>query len=342
MTIQKGPSGALGTTIEAGEIGSGAVTTAKLATDLVVTHALGSASTPSITFTGDTNTGIFSPTADTIAFAEGGVESMRIDSSGNLGIGTSSPAQKLDVVTSGGPSVIRNTSYRAEAGQAALGLRFARGTVSSPTIVLNGDTIGVIDFYPYNGTNFNLQTAQIQAKVNGTVTSSSIPTDIVFGTDAAGEAYATNRERMRINQFGVGIGGAVPSSGTGITFPATQSASSNANTLDDYEEGTWTPTTPVGISVSTAWYQKIGNSVFINAFINVNSNSNTSSFIITGLPFGLLSGSSSVGCFNNKNEDLYAYMDGTGIFIRTSGNNSRQCNELSGNFVAFQMSYLTT
>ncbi len=47
----------------------------------------GSASTPSITFTGDTNTGIFSPAADTIAFAEGGVEAMRIDSSGRVGIG---------------------------------------------------------------------------------------------------------------------------------------------------------------------------------------------------------------------------------------------------------------
>ncbi len=58
----------------------------------------GSASTPSITFTGDTNTGIFSPAADTIAFTEGGVESMRINSSGNVGVGTTSPTGKLTVV----------------------------------------------------------------------------------------------------------------------------------------------------------------------------------------------------------------------------------------------------
>jgi hypothetical protein len=45
----------------------------------------------------DTNTGIFFPAADTIAFGEGGSEAMRIDSSGNVGIGTSSPGAKLAV-----------------------------------------------------------------------------------------------------------------------------------------------------------------------------------------------------------------------------------------------------
>jgi hypothetical protein len=57
-----------------------------------VEFADGSASTPSITNDGDTNTGIFFPAADTIAFSEGGVEAARFDSSGNLGLGATPSA----------------------------------------------------------------------------------------------------------------------------------------------------------------------------------------------------------------------------------------------------------
>jgi predicted RecA/RadA family phage recombinase len=57
-----------------------------------IEFADGSASTPSITNSGDTNTGMFFPAADTIAFTEGGTESMRLDSSGNLGLGVTPSA----------------------------------------------------------------------------------------------------------------------------------------------------------------------------------------------------------------------------------------------------------
>lgn len=76
---------------------------------------------------------------------------------------------------------------------------------------------------------------------------------------------------------------------SGIKFPATQSASTNANTLDDYEEGTWTPTDASGaglsFSVTSAYYIKIGKLVFVNTYFSYPSTSNASPAIIGGLPF---------------------------------------------------------
>ena len=63
--------------------------------------AAGTTAAPSISPTGDSNTGIFFPSADTIAFGEGGAESARFDSNGHLGIGTNSPTGKLDLYTTG-------------------------------------------------------------------------------------------------------------------------------------------------------------------------------------------------------------------------------------------------
>ena len=68
----------------------------------ISTFSAGSNTAPSITTAGDTNTGIFFPAADTIAFTEGGVESMRIDSAGNVGIGTNSPSTYGKFVVFGG------------------------------------------------------------------------------------------------------------------------------------------------------------------------------------------------------------------------------------------------
>lgn len=79
--------------------------------------AAGSASAPVITRTGDTNTGIFFPAADTIAFAEGGTEAMRLDSAGNMGLGVTSPSYRLDVDRGASNGVV--AKFGRSGGQAA-------------------------------------------------------------------------------------------------------------------------------------------------------------------------------------------------------------------------------
>jgi hypothetical protein len=104
---------------------TGASVTGTLSASAATTFSAGSVSAPAITTTGDTNTGIFFPAADAIAFSEGGVESMRIDSAGNVGIGTTLPVQKLEVLGNSGlatgtgnPIAIRISDTSADAGAA--------------------------------------------------------------------------------------------------------------------------------------------------------------------------------------------------------------------------------
>ena len=87
----------------------------------------------------------------------------------------------------------------------------------------------------------------------------------------------------------IGVGAATASaSGAGVTFPATQSASSDANTLDDYEEGTWTPSIGGSTTYITqnAYYTKCGNVVTITGSMKINSQAgNANTYQITSLPF---------------------------------------------------------
>jgi len=93
----------------------------------------------------------------------------------------------------------------------------------------------------------------------------------------------------------IAVGNATPSaSGAGITFPATQSASTDANTLDDYEEGTWTPVVKfggasVGITGTfTGTYTKVGNLLTIGCRLTfTNKGSSTGSMTVDTLPFNV-------------------------------------------------------
>jgi hypothetical protein len=139
--------------------------------------------------------------------------------------------------------------------------------------------------------------------LNGTDNSATTPA--VTGTDTDTGVYypAANQvalatsgtQAMLANasqgvQFAnaIGVGATTPTtSGTGITFPATQSASSNANTLDDYEEGTWTPSIggTATYTPATGTYTKIGKLVTFQMTLYVSSLGTGSQNTVSGLPF---------------------------------------------------------
>jgi hypothetical protein len=78
----------------------------------------------------------------------------------------------------------------------------------------------------------------------------------------------------------------------GITFPATQVPSADANTLDDYEEGTWTPVVAGSSTAGTGTYilqegvyTKIGNMVISSCYVVWTAHTGTGDLTIAGLPF---------------------------------------------------------
>jgi hypothetical protein len=124
----------------------------------LVTTGTGTAAAPAIVPTGDTNTGIFFPAADTIAFAEGGTEGMRIDSSGNVGIGTASPRSPLDVngnIYVAGGNQIQITGSPGTTGLQLFGQDAAEsliGTMSSQSLVLRTNATERLRIDAANGT----------------------------------------------------------------------------------------------------------------------------------------------------------------------------------------------
>jgi len=123
----------------------------------------------------------------------------------------------------------------------------------------------------------------------GTPSSANLASAVTNETGSGNLVFAT--QPVFTNTIGVGGTGA-STSGSGITFPAEQSASTNANTLDDYEKGTWTPTIVYNTSSTPTYsnqigrFTKIGSIVQITFQLSFNENGSTGSYIVVGnLPF---------------------------------------------------------
>ena len=185
-------------------------------------------------------------------------------SGGNVGIGTSSPRFSLSV----GP--------------------IAAGGTATPTTLDLGGT-----YSSSAGANGKLRVWYDGSNYMGFGVSPDRLEYICTQSFYSHVWYAGGSERMRINASAPILclaGGSTTATGTGIAFPATQSASSDVNTLDDYEEGTWTPSvslsTGTATSISTnATYTKIGRLVQITFNITISGGSSPATPYITNLPF---------------------------------------------------------
>jgi hypothetical protein len=214
-----------------------------------------------------------------ISFSTSGAERMRITSGGDVGIGTTSPAVPLDVSKAGSndKAVFRNATRTLYFNLDSAGGGIFTGAAQTGNYV----------YFDANGNS-------VQIATNGT-------------------------ERMRLNNSGTVIlqGGSGTASGVGITFPATQSASSDANTLDDYEEGTWTPTDGSGAGLTfsdvTARYTKVGRLVTVSVQLSYPITANGNNAQINGLPFAATVDSGLAIGYDHTAQVRNAYVTGSTI-----------------------------
>ncbi|MBU6278722.1 MAG: hypothetical protein KGN78_05705 [Actinomycetales bacterium] len=189
----------------------------------------GVGSAPALTFTGDSNTGLWSPAADTVAFSTGGSERMRIDNAGNVGIGVTGPLGKLHLSTDSATVQYMDTNVTS-AIASTIALQKARGSAASKTVVSSGDGLGNVAFYGYDGAS-NLRAALIAAQVDATPGTNDMPGRLLFYTTADGASDVT--ERMRITSAGnVGIGTSNPGSNLHIEADSTAQIRTARNSTD--------------------------------------------------------------------------------------------------------------
>ena len=218
--------------------------------------------------------------------------------------------------------------------------------------ILSGTSIAVGSATAYNGGGFG-SNMSIYGAGSASVTVVNSNEQFQIGANTAnnlGFYNPTHSTYMAaMNQYGIGVGSAVPSSGFGITFPSTQSPSSNSNTLDDYEEGSWTPTdaSGAGLTFSSAYgyYIKVGKVVYVQAKIIFPSTGSSANNLLGGLPFGMNNSSPYnfpvQSCAANGNTSAlraYGYSSNF-VFLNTSDATSTNAS-LSGANINFNLTYI--
>jgi len=169
----------------------------------VLAVTAGTAALPGIAVSGDLNTGLFSPGADTVALVTGGTQRATIDSSGRLLVGTSSSesltGDQYKIQIKGTDASAGLSIHRSQTNNAPTYLALAKSR--SGAIVSSGDGLGAINFIGHDGVDLDSIAATIECLVDGTPGTDDMPGRLVFSTTADGAASPT--ERMRIGNDGI-------------------------------------------------------------------------------------------------------------------------------------------
>jgi hypothetical protein len=247
-----------------------------------------------IVHTGDTNTAIRFPAADTFTVETGGGERVRVDSSGRALVGTISALSNVKIDSNLGSPLLQVSggTYQTAA------ISVTRTSNSSPYIYLNSGSAGLnatgslgrIMFNGFDGTNY-VAAASIEANVSGTPGTNDMPGRLTFSTSADGSQVPT--ERLRITSDGeVQIANGnlkFTTAGKGIDFSATNDPGGmTSELLDDYEEGTWTPTIGGNATYTNqvGTYVKVGRMVYAHWALTINAQGTGSNIsAIDGLPY---------------------------------------------------------
>ena len=203
---------------------------------------------------------------------------------------------------------------------AVIDLASAKGTIASPTDIDEANYIlGRLRFTGYESSSHRTG-AEIRGYTEGVWDGNTYNSYLSFMT-VPNDNTATATEKLRVTSSNVEL-----TSGQ-LKFPASQNASSDANTLDDYEEGTWTPAFPSNTLTGTlqGTYTKVGDlvTVFFNGQSLDYDGSGNSAIVITGLPFA--SHASSIGAVFTSSVAYWAVnITGTGVIQGYVASNTSQ------------------
>jgi hypothetical protein len=231
-----------------------------------ILNSTGTVSLPAFSFTADPDTGWYRIGANNAGFAADGAKVLDVSTTGLAVTGTLSATSTF--------SAVDTSTLTSAADTAAEGPVFYLSRNSASPAA--ADNLGTNYFSGKNSSAATVNYAFVRAII-GDATAGSVDGILSLGT-AVNNAETVNLY-LGANAAGTFAAGVIGVPNGKLSFPAVQSASSDANTLDDYEEGSWTPsmtfnaaTTGITYGAQYGSYVKTGQDVISSGRVTLTSN----------------------------------------------------------------------